>query len=263
MIDWNVHLPCGSENLEHRWSEERTMEGSDLIRCFEVHLPTLKKDLVCANFMVFNPSIDYHGLEEFCSHVRRVYPNAHITILGDIFSEDPVCHVRRLYDAGVNSLKFHCYFQYIEESNYKNILNLCIAAKEFKMPIFLDTSYGSLDMYRFDNLRLASYILKEINDIPVILLHSGGARILEAFLLADCCPNVFLDTSFSIPYYLGSSIEKDFAFAYKKIGVDRVLYGSDFPYISLDDSISKTREFFIRNDFSELEIETIFSNSFA
>ena len=50
-------------------------------------------------------------------------------------------------------------------------------------------------------------------------MHSGGGRAMEASLHADACPNVFLDISFSVPYYMDSTIEKDLAFADNRTGV--------------------------------------------
>jgi len=122
------------------------------------------------------------------------------------------------------------------------------------MPIFLDTSYGSLGMYRYDNLKLAAFLLDEIKSVPVVLLHSGGSRILEAYLLADACPNVYLESSFSLPYYLGSTVERDMAFAYKKLS-GKVLYGSDYPYINMAHSIESFSKFVNDWQFTDDQVD--------
>ena len=90
---------------------------------------------------------------------------------------------------------------------------------------------------------VAAAIANRVTRAPIILLHSGGSRCLEAMLLADATKNVFLETSFTLPYYLNSSIERDLAFAYKKLGANKILYGSDFPYISLKESEKSFFEF--------------------
>jgi predicted TIM-barrel fold metal-dependent hydrolase len=43
-------------------------------------------------------------------------------------------------------------------------------------------------------------------------------------------PQLYFDSSFTLSYWKGSSVEQDFAFAIKKLGGDRVLFGSDYPY---------------------------------
>jgi len=83
---------------------------------------------------------------------------------------------------------------------------------------------------------------------------------LEAYLLADACPNVYLETSFTLPYYLGSSVEQDLAFAYKKID-ERVIYGSDFPYVGLDKSENIFEEFVQKWGFTDSQIDGFLNNN--
>ena len=261
MFDWNVHLPCASESLEQRWHDERTMTADGLLDCFQKYINAAQTTNINANFMIFNEVLDYDDVREFCTGVRQVLPDANVTMLFDFTASNPTDHIRNLLESGVNSVTFHSYFQKITDDLHSCVLGVAKAAASLEVPILIDSSYGSTDMYRCNNLTLAASILSEVSSVPVVLMHSGGARAMEAFLLADVCPNVFLDTSFSVPYYMGSTIEKDLAFAYRKIGVDRVLFGSDFPYVNLQDSIIKTRLFFERNGFSDAEIDTAFSNT--
>jgi predicted TIM-barrel fold metal-dependent hydrolase len=112
-------------------------------------------------------------------------------------------------------------------------------------------------MYKYDNLKLVCAVADQVNNTPILVLHSGGNRVLEAMLIAAEKQNVFLETSFSLSYYKGSSVENDIAFAYKKIGVERVLYGSDFPYVSIQESINVHHQFLEKHSFSTNDIEKI------
>jgi len=261
MFDWNVHLPCRSDSLSQRWNDERTMTADELLHCFNMYIQAARTLVTNANFMIFNETLDYVQVSKFCSGIRQLLPDANVTMLIDFSVSSPSEYIQRLMESGVNAVTLHSYFQKITVDQYSNVLGLAKAAASLNMPILIDSSYGSTNMYLYNNLSLAASILREITDVPVVLMHSGGARAMEAFLLADACPNVFLDTSFSVPYYMDSTIEKDLAFAYKRIGVERVLFGSDFPYISFEDALSKTRLFFERNGFSDSEIEIVFSNT--
>jgi len=254
MFDCNIHLPCGREGLDDRWCDEGSMGQQELLNCFEYRLPTLKEKIDAGNFMLFNEALSAPEASVFTSVVRETFSEARFTVLGNIRNQAEADRLESLKKAGIDAVKFHCYFEKIEESDFPKVLALAKVAVDLEMPIFIDTSYGSAGMYRYDNLRLAAFLLEEIKTVPVVLLHSGGARILEAFLLADACPNVYLETSFSLPYYLGSSVERDLDFSYKKIS-ERVIYGSDFPYVDMDTSISKFLTFAQNWGFSDLQID--------
>ncbi len=254
MFDCNIHLPCGRDELDDRWCDEGSMGQRELLSCFEHHLPTLKEKIDAGNFMLFNEALSPFEASVFTSVVREAFPDSRFTVLGNIHNHAEVERLESIQKAGVDAVKFHCYFQKISESDFPAVLTLAKKAQSLNMPIFIDTSYGSIDMYRYDNLKLAAFLLEEITVVPLVLLHSGGARVLEAFLLADACPNVYLETSFSLPYYLGASVEQDLAFSYKKIS-ERVIYGSDFPYVDMDTSLSKFLTFSKNWGFSDSQVE--------
>lgn len=253
MFDSNIHLPCSAEGLDDRWCEEGSMGQRELLDCFDRYLPTLKEHIYAGNFMLFNENLVPAEAAIFSSVVRETFSEARFTVLGNIHNQAEAQRLKNLKKAGINAVKFHCYFQKIGEANFPKVMALAKVAVDLKMPIFIDTSYGSTGMYRYDNLRLAAFLLEEITTVPVVLLHSGGARILEASLLADACHNVYLETSFSLPYYLSSSVERDMAFTYKKIA-ERVVYGSDFPYVDMETSISKFMTFSQKWGFSDPQI---------
>ncbi len=254
MFDCNIHLPCGGGELNTRLCDEGSMGEQELLTCFEQHRTILQENINAGNFMLFNESLSPREAAGFTSMVRKTFPDARFTALGALHNPEEPERLIALKKAGINAVKFHCYFQKIEEADFPKVMELAQVAVDLNMPIFIDTSYGSLGMYRYDNLRLAAFLLEEITSVPIVLLHSGGARVLEAFLLADACPNVYLETSFSLPYYLDSSIERDLAFAYKKIP-DRVIYGSDFPYVDLDTSMDLFLKFTQDWGFTDNQIE--------
>lgn len=260
MFDCNIHLPCGSDGLDERWCDEGTMGGDELSNCFNHHYPILREKITAGNFMLFNEALNAQDANVFTSLVRKEFLQARFTILGNFRSSDGIKQLQDLNSSGIDAVKFHCYFQSITESDFSDVLTMAIAAANLHMPIFIDTSYGSLGMYQNDNLKLASYLLEKIDNVPIVLLHSGGARVLEAHLLADACPNAYLETSFTLPYYLGSSVERDLAFSYKKLS-EKVVYGSDFPYVEMDKSIKTFHKFMQNWDFTEQQIDNILNTN--
>ena len=66
--------------------------------------------------------------------------------------------------------------------------------------------------------------------VPIIIPHFGAGMLREALMLADCCPNVYLDTSSSnswIKYTPGLTLEQVFKSALDVVGPDRLIFGTD------------------------------------
>ena len=65
--------------------------------------------------------------------------------------------------------------------------------------------------------------------VPIIVPNFGAGMFREVLMLADLCPNVYLDTSSSNQWikYVGSSIADVFRRAIAVVGPERLLFGSD------------------------------------
>ena len=116
------------------------------------------------------------------------------------------------------------------------------------MPFFM-----ALPAYELDVLRLIARLSRDIPRARIIIAHMGGFKVLEATLMAKENPNLLMDLSFSPLYFEGSSVEQDIRFAMKKLGPDRLLFGSDFPHMDMARSISKVQEFMDRVGFNDAE----------
>jgi predicted TIM-barrel fold metal-dependent hydrolase len=124
------------------------------------------------------------------------------------------------------------------------------------MFVMVCCSHGTRALDRHSGVRLAAYLSEQVS-CPIVMSHAGGARILDAMLVAAAAPNLYLDTSYSLPYYLGSSVEGDFAFAMRKLGTGRWVYGSDAPFDDLTRSLQVTLEFLDHHGFRAREIEDV------
>ena len=83
---------------------------------------------------------------------------------------------------------------------------------------------------RFGNpLDLHAHALK-YQGVPIIIPHFGAGMLREALMLADCCPNVYFDTSSSnswIRYTPGLTLDQVFKTALTVLGPDRLIFGTD------------------------------------
>lgn len=67
-------------------------------------------------------------------------------------------------------------------------------------------------------------------ELPMIIPHFGAGLLREALMVADLCPNIYLDTSSSnswIKYHPSLNLEDVFRQALEVVGPDRLLFGTD------------------------------------
>jgi predicted TIM-barrel fold metal-dependent hydrolase len=122
--------------------------------------------------------------------------------------------VRRLFDVAAarpgTAVFVHC-----------GVLTVGVRGK-LGLPSPFDIRYGNpVDLHA---LALA------YSSVPVIIPHFGAGLFREALMVADLCPNIFLDTSSSnnwIRYHHGLTLSAVFERALSVAGPDRLLFGSD------------------------------------
>lgn len=260
VFDFNIHLPVGSDGLDQRHHEDMEMEMPQIAKAISFYHDDLKT-LKGGNYMLFNQHItETDGFKEQMDKLRTsgtISEKSCFTLLLDFRHKNAMNHISTAHIAGVKGIKFHSYLQRIEESDIDYIVALCKEVERLGMFICIDASYGTTYLYKYDNLLLATRIAEIIKNAPIILLHSGGARVLEAMLIADMQENIYMETSLTTPFYEGSSLWQDLAFAWRKLNCERVLYATDFPYITLKKSFEAHEKLFEQFEFTEKELDKV------
>jgi len=64
-------------------------------------------------------------------------------------------------------------------------------------------------------------------------MHGGGPYLLKYYEKFRFIKNTYLDLSYTIEYYLDTSLKKDIIFLFQKFD-EKILVGSDFPSFSLN-----------------------------
>ncbi len=144
---------------------------------------------------------------------------------------------------GFKSITFHSYLQEIETSHFDLIRDICLEAEKLGLYINICSAYGSKKIYKYYSLPLAVHVLDAVS-CPVLLVHAGGGKLIDALQIAEMYPNVYLETSFSVTFWKNSSVEIDLAYGINKYGADRFMFGSDFPFVSLETAIEDHYIFF-------------------
>ncbi|MBM9501963.1 amidohydrolase family protein [Leptospira sp. 201903071] len=261
LFDFNIHLPYVIDpDVNVVINQDLNLSSKELIVGLEKHVEQIRR-ANGINVLLFNPNLHLEDIAEFRKKIESYFSKYSLTSLVDFRRADIEEYMEKLIASGSKAIMFNSYLQEISESDFISVLKVCEIAQKSNLIICVDGSYGTARMFDFDNLKLACYVADRIRKTPIVIVHSGGKRILDAALLALSNSNVWLDTSFSLPFYIGSSVESDFAFAYKKIGCERIVFGSDNPYCSFDTSVKVHLEFFEKHRFSQGQIENILYNN--
>ena len=115
-FDFNIHLPCGLDNLDSRLQDETSMSGSAFEKCFQFYEKELNNHSIGGNIMILNSSLSIPEVESLVSKTKTSWTMTCVTIMVDPREADWEKRITELYDAGVAAIKFHCYIQKISEN---------------------------------------------------------------------------------------------------------------------------------------------------
>lgn len=91
-------------------------------------------------------------------------------------------------------------------------------ARKLNVPLIVHTGTGAPNALPSAMIPIA----KKYPDLPIVLAHSGAyVYTAEAILAAQLCDNIYLEFSWSAAHRIREAV--------KKIGIERVMYGSDIP----------------------------------
>ena len=257
IFDFNIHLPIYNQNdVNSVIQQDMNLDIHGIQNGILLHKEKLS-NCTGINILLFNDKLFNDINIELFNKIRCQFDLVKFTTLIDFRSKEVFNYIDKLVECKIDAIIFNSYLQKISNVDFPKILTICKYAEEKKIIICIDGSYGTSKMFEYENLKLAAYISDNITKTPIVIVHGGSCNVIKAMLLALDKKNVWLDTSFSLPYYIDSSIEIDFAFALKKMKAEKIVYGSDHPYIDLDKSLSTHYDFFKKYKFNENEVEKI------
>jgi uncharacterized protein len=260
IFDFNIHLPVkGLKSVDEVIADDLQLDEASLIQGLYQNKAYLERT-EGSNILLFNMNLFSNPISNFLKASKDLN-NINLTSLIDFRRNDILPYIDVLISNGVKAVMVNSYLQQIADKDISLVLNVFKYCESKGLIISIDGSYGTSKMLDYNNLKLMCSVAEHIKNTPIVIIHSGGLRVKEVMLLALENPNVYLDTSFSLPFYLNSSLEQDFAFAYKKIGTERVFFGSDLPYVEPSESINQHLRFFEKFHFSSTDIEKIFCHN--
>jgi predicted TIM-barrel fold metal-dependent hydrolase len=107
------------------------------------------------------------------------------------------------------------------------------------LPTVIDAFYIGEDLDVQPNLKRIAEMASLFPDNTFIIAHSGGIKVLEYFLHLKNCPNVVFELSLSLSYLKHSSVFADFGVLLRFGDRNRIVFGTDFPYVDATSQLSQ------------------------
>ena len=123
-------------------------------------------------------------------------------------------------EQGFRGVKFHPRNEAFAINSEELSFPLADLAAKLRVPILIHT--GEPDTYGFAQPTLVGDLADAFPDLTLIIGHMGKRLFEDAILVARWFENIVIETSFRNP--------GDIARAVKRVGADRVVYGSDMPF---------------------------------
>ena len=223
IFDFNVHLPYVLKNDSNQSVYNETdIEADQIFESYRKYSKILKETICGANFMFLNEKILLQKeLDNIIKTIKNDFERCYFTFIVDFRKDKYEYLIDRAIECGAHGVKFHSYIQKISLDDFADVLKVSQYAENHGLFICIDTSYGTSGIYRYDNLRLAAFLSEFISDVPIILLHSAGIRILEAMLLADCKKTYILRRHSHCLIFLALQLNRILRFPTKKSALIR------------------------------------------
>jgi uncharacterized protein len=152
----------------------------------------------------------------------------------DVFNSEAASETERCLDAGLSGVgELALYQSGIDEEALKRLDPIMAICRKKKCPILIHTNepVGHLYPGKTPNTLLQIYnLIRQFPDNIIVLAHWGGGIFFYNLLkkeVKESLKNVYVDTAAS-PFLYEPKI---YEIAAKLIGIDKILFGTDFPLL--------------------------------
>lgn len=126
--------------------------------------------------------------------------------------------------------------------------------------IVIDAFFNGHNLENHIGIDLAILLATDFPKKRIVIAHIGGHRALDCIMSTKTLDNVYHDVSFSINFFEDTSAAQDIAFCCKKYN-KRIMFGSDYPYYAVKDSIECMERYFSKYGLTEAEQDNIMFNN--
>jgi len=247
IIDAHVHITENGEwfNTNHNASVERLIKSIG------------ESEIDKAVVLPIAPFIS----NEFVAKVCSEYPDKLIGFASvNPLESDAVKKLEEdvvKYD--LKGLKLHPKLQEFQLDN-PNVLLVIEKAAELNIPVLIDAWIGSKDVEHQDLISSIGRVANKTPSAKIILPHLGGFNYNEIPQIAHDNDNIYFDLSLVLTYFDRKTIYDHIVPIMKDIGANRLIYGSDYPEINLENYYIFTSKL-IKKIFNQQEKKLVFGGT--
>jgi len=177
-----------------------------------------------------------------------VFPSLHP------FEPDVIDKLEFYHEIGIAGLKLHPRMHNYHIEN-KACVNLVKKAGHMELPVMICCFPDGINIKLGNTAASIGRLADQAQDTKIAIGHAGGHKIIDYLMVAKSCKNLYLDLSFSLLYYRGSSIINDIKYVINNINGERIIWGTDYPDRPYSKSVKESLIV-----FEELEINSFLKN---
>jgi predicted TIM-barrel fold metal-dependent hydrolase len=180
----------------------------------------------------------FNFTDQYKLHVSSVPKDDTRTLIFDYNHQLPF--IRQEITSGqLAALKIHSRLLKITDTDYSDLFDAFSPFSHFGLPVIMDAFYFGDELEVQPNLRRIAEMAKLFPETTFIIAHSGGIKVLEYFLHLKNLPNVVFELSLSLSYLKHASVYKDFEVLLRFGDKNRIIFGTDFPYVDPADQLGQ------------------------
>jgi predicted TIM-barrel fold metal-dependent hydrolase len=135
---------------------------------------------------------------------------------------------------------------------------LCREAGNLGIPVLIDAFIDGKNLKQEILPRHFAVLAEKCSGTNFIWAHMGGYKVLDFLFLGKPLPNVYMDFSFTLQYFQGSSVIQDVVYAMRNMKFDRIFYGSDYPDRPLGVALNIAIDTLRSHGLSDDDLEKLF-----
>lgn len=168
--------------------------------------------------------------------------------------DEPAAEIARMAALGLHGFKLHPEFQ-VFHPDEERLRPIYEAAIEHDLAVFFHAGLDLAIPTEHSDPYCFARVLDDYPDLTLILAHMGGWKQWDEVAEALCGRELFLETSYTLPY-TGPGVFLDLI---RSHGADRVVFGSDGPWAEVGAAAQAIAGLQLRDD----ELQAIFWDNAA
>ena len=162
-----------------------------------------------------------------------------------------------VHTLGYKGLKLHPRLNNFKIES-RETFSLCREAGNLGIPVLIDGFCDGKSLKHGILPQHFAVLAERCSGTNFIWAHMGGYKVLDFLFLGKPLPNVFMDFSFTLQYFQGSSVIQDVIYSMRNMKYDRIFYGSDYPDRPIGEALKIATDTLRSHGLSDNELDKLF-----